>query len=430
MTTKHAPRTTQTSFAERVTETQVGPCRLLALPTPAEEVVSFRGSFRALPDLAAGEELTQELTTALLDKGTEQRDRFALAQVLEDRGAELNLQSDGLRIRFSGRALTGDVPAVLEVLAEMLTAPRFDPEEFEKERAQQAAALQHELDETGPRATGALTRALYRPAHPNFRPRAKALLEALAALSPDDVRAYHAGHVGASDFLMTAAGDLDPEALAEVVEQCFDGWAPHDAEARFDAEAHPEAPARHAVPMPDRDSIDVRLGHALAVRRDDAGYLPLYLANYVLGGNFSARLMRIVRDEKGLTYGTGSGLSGVSTAYDAYWKIRIALSQDKLAEGLDATRAVVGEFVEEGVTEEELSEKKTTITGAFTVGLASTGRLARTLLANAERGFPVRYLDEFPGKVNALSLEDVNAAVEKHFRPGDLHEALAGTLPG
>lgn len=430
MPTKHETRTTHAPFAARVTEHQTGPCRLLALPTPAEQVVSFRGSFRALPDFAAGEELTQELMTSLLDKGTETRDRFALARVLEDRGAELSVQSDGLRIRFSGRALREDVPAVLEVLAEMLQAPRFAPEEFEKERAQLAASLQHELDDTGAQASGALARALYEPAHPNYRPRPEALLEALQTLSVEAVRAYHAAHIGADDFLMTATGDLDPDTFAAAVEEHFGDWSGTGGEERFDAEAAPSEGQRHVIEMPDRDSVDVRLGHALpGVRRDADDYLPLYLANYVLGGNFSARLMRIVRDEKGLTYGTGSSLAGVSTAYDAYWKIRIALSQEKLDEGIEATRAVVADFAEKGITEEELSEKKTTITGAFTVGLSSTGRLARTLLANAERGFEVAYLDDFRGRVDALSLGEVNEAIERHLCPEALHEALAGTLP-
>jgi predicted Zn-dependent peptidase len=418
-------------FAARVTEAQAGPCRLLVLPTPAEQVVSFRGSFRTLPNFAEGEELTQDLAASLLDKGTETRDRFALARVLEDRGAELSVQSSGLRVRFSGRALSGDVPSVLEVLAEMLRAPRFAPEEFEKERAQQAASLQHEMDDTGTQAAGALARALYGPAHPSYRPRPEASLETLEALTVEDVRAYHAAHVGADDFVMTAAGDVEPDALAAVVEEQFGDWDGGNAEGRFDSQATPSDERRHVVEMPDRDSVDVRLGHALpGVRRDADDYLPLYLANYVLGGNFSARLMRIVRDEKGLTYGTGSSLVGVSTEYDAYWKIRIALSQEKLGEGIEATRAVIEDFADGGVTGEELAEKKTTLTGSFTVGLASTGRLAGALLSNAERGFEVGYLDDFPREVEALTLDDVNVALRRHFRPQALHEALAGTLPG
>ena len=426
-----APTETATeTFAARVTEAQAGPARLLALPTPAEQVVSLRGSFRTQPDFAAGEELTQELMTTLLDKGTETRDRFELARVLEDRGAELNVQSGGLRVRFSARALREDVPAVLDVLAEMLRAPQFAPEELEKERAQLAASLRHDLDDTGTQASGALARALYRSAHPSHRSRPEALLKKLAAITREKVQAYHRNQLGANDLLISVAGDLDPEALAGRIEEHFGGWAASELEARFDTDAQPEEERRHVVEMPDRDSVDVRLGHALpGVRRDADDYLPLYVANYVLGGNFSARLMRIVRDEKGLTYGTGSSLAGVATEHDAYWKIRIALSQDKLSEGLDATRAVVEDFVEEGVTQKELDEKKATVTGSFTVGLASTGRLARALLANAERGFDTAYLDDFPDEVEGLELEEVNAAVRRHFRPEALHEALAGTLP-
>ncbi|PSQ98805.1 MAG: insulinase family protein, partial [Bacteroidetes bacterium QS_9_68_14] len=319
------------TFAARVAERSVAGGRLLALPTPAEEVVSLRGSVRAWPDFAAGEELTQQLMAALLDKGTEHRDRFELARVLEDRGAELNVTSSGLRVRFSVRALRDDVPAVLEVLSDMLRQPRFAPEELEKERAQQAAALQRRMDQTRAQASGALARALYTPAHPSYRPAPGALLEQLRALGRADVQAHHDAHLGADDLLMAAAGDLAPDALADAAREHFGGWETADPEPRFDTEAAPSEKQHHAVEMPDRESVDVRLGHALpGLRRDSEDYLPLYVANYVLGGNFSARLMRIVRDEKGLTYGTGSALAGVAVAHDAYWKIRVALSQEKL----------------------------------------------------------------------------------------------------
>lgn len=421
--------TQSSSFEARVDERRVGPCRLLVLPAPVDQVVSWRASFDTLPDFAEDEELVQELAVTLLDKGTRTRDRFELARVLEDRGAQLNLSNDGLQVSVSGRALADDVPAVMEILAEMLFEPVFPLEEFQKAKAQVAASLQRDMEDTGSQASGELTRHLYAPSHPNYSPPPRELLAKLQSLSREDIERYHAAHFGANRFIMAVAGDVDPDVIADVVGEHFEEWSAHDAPSRHTTEALPAEAGESTLPMPDKMNVDVRMGHALDVRRQDDDYIPLHLANYVLGGNFSARLMTAVRDEMGLTYGIGSNLSGVSTEHAGHWTINVTLSQDKLEEGLTATQAVVERFVEDGVTEEELQEKKTTVTGSFKVGLATTGRQARLLLVNARRDFDIGYLDRFPEEVEAVTLEEVNRAIEEHFHPDKFFVAQAGTLP-
>lgn len=414
-------------FAERVHEREVGPGRLFLLPTPVRQVVSFRGSFYTYPDFAAGEELLQWLTVRLLDKGTRRRDRFAIAEVLEDRGAKLQFENNGLRVGFSGRALREDVGDVLEAVAEQLQEPLFDAGEFEKARQQVAASLQRAMENTGEQAAGALSRRLYAPAHPNYTPDPQESLERLRGFTVEAVRAYHEAHFGSTGLLLALVGDLDPAALEQTVQEHFGGWAPHEAPPRFDEAASPMAPGRTDVPMPDKSNADVRMGHALDVRRQDDDYLPLYVANFVLGGNFSARLMTTIRDEMGLTYGISSQLSGIAREHAGHWQVGVTLSQENVERGIEATREEVRRFAEEGIREDELRDKQTTITGSFKVGLATTGGLAASLLANAERGFDVGHLDRYPGDVEALSLADVNAAIARHIRPERFQLALAGT---
>ncbi len=420
---------TLNTFAHRVEERTAGGGRLLVMPTPAEQVVAWRGSFMTCPDFAAGDELVQELAVALLDKGTRKRDRFALARVLEDRGAQLSLMSDGLRVEFSARALKEDVPAVMEVLAEMLQEPAFDEEEFDKAKARVAAMLQREMDDTSTQAESALAQQLYPADHPNYGAAPEALLRDLEAVTREKVAAYHAQHFGARDLILAAAGDVETDVFAEVVQEALGDWPDHAATPSHAAEAAAPEAGRRSIAMPDKANVHVCMGHPLTVRRSDDAYLPLYLGNYVLGGNFSARLMTAIRDEQGLTYGIGSSLAGMSADYDGHWEVSVTLSHDRLEEGVAATRAEVERFAADGITAEELAEKKTTITGSFKVGLATTRQLARTLLLNAERGFDVGYLDRFPALIEALTLEEVNGAIGAHFRPERFCTAAAGVRP-
>ena len=417
------------NLASRIHDRTAGPGRLLTLCTSVDDIVSFRGSFVANPDPAAGDPLRQKLTVSLLDKGTEQRDRFELARVLEDCGAKLDLSSDGLFVEVSGRALVDDLPRVMDVMAEMLRTPAFDPEEFRKARAQVAADIQRRMEKTSARASAALSQRLFSEGHPNHNPAPEAVLERLQGLTVDDVRDYHDTHFGATEWTLAAVGDLEHDAVETVVTEAFEGWTSHAAPASYETDAAPAKVGRSVVPMPDKSNVDVRLGHTLPIRRDHDDYSALYVANYILGGNFAARLMSTVRDEMGLTYSIRSSLSGVTTRYAGSWQTSITLSHDAVEEGIAATKDVIRAFVEEGATLDELDAKKTTITGSYTVGLATTERLAQSILTNAERGFDVSYLDEFPEEIRTLSLDEVNEAVRRYLDPDAIQEALAGTRP-
>ena len=193
-------------FSDRVLERKAGHCRLFTLNTPVRSVVSFKGSFHSFPAFEKGEDLLQDLAVMMLDRGTRSRDRFAIADVLESRGAQLHFYGDGLRTGFTGKALRQDMEEVLDVLAEQLKEPLMDEEEFVKARAQLAASLHRSMENTGSQAATALSRRLYGPAHPNYRARPEEDLKRLAEITIEEGRAYHATHFGANDFILSMAG--------------------------------------------------------------------------------------------------------------------------------------------------------------------------------------------------------------------------------
>ena len=427
------PAVPEASIAEplsaRIEERTVGPCRVLMLKTPVQAVVSWHGSFTAYPDFGGGDELVQTLAVQLLDKGTRDRDRFAIAEVLENRGAQIHFTSDTLRVSFQGRALRDDVPEVLRIMAEELRRPLFDAAEFEKAKARYKASLQRSLENTASQAGAALARRLYSPAHPNHIALTEETIARLDALTVEPVRAYHARHFGARNLLLIFVGDIDVEAVEQAMDEAFGDWPTHEAPASYQPQATPVEPGRVSVFMPDKLNLDVRMGHALSLRRSDPDFMPLFVGNYILGGNFSARLMNKIRDEMGLTYGISARLSGITTDYEGHWVVGVTLSQENVERGIVATLDEVRRFVDEGPTADELKTKQTTITGSFKVGLATTGKLAATLHRQAVQGFGVDYLERFPQEVEAVTLDQIREAVARHFRPEAFQTALAGTLP-
>ena len=109
------------------------------------------------------------------------------------------------------------------------------------------------------------------------------------------------------------------------------------------------------------------------------------MAVYILGGNFSARLMQTVRDLQGLTYGIGSSISGVSFGSDGYWSTCGTFAPEILKKGQKATMDQIEIWFKKGITKDELSAKKTTISVSFKVSIDSTSGLTGKILSYADK---------------------------------------------
>ena len=399
-------------------------------PRAVSSVASWVGSIETYPQFDAGEEIVQDVATSLLNKGTVRRDRFSLAAELENLGAEISFGSHGTRVHFSGRALSRDVERVLELTAEQLSEPSFDPSEFEKSVQRMRASLRRSLSSTSYRAGAALRGRLFTDAHPNYSRDPAEDLDLVTACTIEQVRAFHKSHFSGQTLAVSAAGDFRAEEFASKVGRIFGGWTGDLQRGLFETAGRIDPdPSPREIDIADRDNLDVRIGHAVDVRRNDPDYLALYLGIFALGGNFSARLMQKVRNEMGLTYGIGSGLVGVDSAYEGMWQVSVTLSRDRFEAGIAATMNEIRRFLEAGVTADELDAKKTTICGSYEVGMSTTRGLAHTLHSNLRSGFPAEYLIEFPEAIRGLTLAQVNEAIGKYLDFDRLRVVLAGSIP-
>lgn len=416
-------------FLDRIKVLHTGNATLHALRTTVREVVSWYGSFYSFPEANyADPMLLQEMMVGMLDKGTRFRDKFVISDELEKRGAQLQLFSDGLRIGFFGRALKEDLPAVFGVLGEQFNNPLFDLEEFNKLRLQTISARQRSLSNTRYRAELAMNHALYPKAHPNYNTPAELEIALLESMDVAQIREYHQKHIAANQLIISTAGDVDPEGFKDLVEQTFGHWHVEHRASVFAKEGVIN-PGKTVTPLPDRQNLDVMFGIPTPVTTLHSDYLALYLGTYILGGNFSARLMNTIRDEQGLTYGIGASLSGVTQEYAGFFLVNVTLSQQNLEKGIEATMEQLRKWVLEGITEAELAEKKTTLAGKYQVEMATTHGLARAMQQNAEEGFPLSMLDAYVPKLEALTTEEVNRAIRKYIDPEALHLSIAGTMP-
>ena len=185
-----------------------------------------------------------------------------------------------------------------------------------------------------------------------------------------------------------------------------------------------------AITLEDKTSVDLVMGQSIGINRDHKDFYSLMMGHYILGGNFSSRLMSVIRDELGLTYSTGSALGGADHGNDGFWSISGTYAPQMIQQGLEATVYQLKKWISDGVTEEELEAKKTTITGSYKVSLATTGGIASRILSTLERGKGLDYIDRYPDKINNITLEQVNRAVKTYCKASNLVTVVAGSVDG
>jgi len=421
------------AIASRVQgEEPVNGIRLLTFPTSIKDAVFITGSLlggalyspKEAP-MAAG------LVAAMLDEGTKKHTKEEIREMLESLGAHVEFTIDTYRVRFSVHCLKKDAGKVLELLAEQLRQPRFSARDLAVVKKRIAATLEESKEETRTQAQIRLLQTLYPKNHPNYRyDPATAILLVQKTTRADIVR-FHKEAYGLGNMLICVAGDVDARQLGTYLKKAFGGWKKSPL-AFFPTTLRSRTlgSQEDVIPIPDKTSVDVYTGGGTGIDSKHPSYHALAMGLNILGGGgiFLSRLMKIVREKKGLTYGIRAGLAGSGNAADGYWFIWGTFAPTLLAKGKEALMLELTTLVKKGISAEELVTHKQAITGAYWVNLGSAQAMAAALLVNAEEDRPVDYLDEYPSIINKLSLQEVDDAIKKYLNLNSVVTVSAGTI--
>jgi zinc protease len=215
---------------------------------------------------------------------------------------------------------------------------------------------------------------------------------------------------------------------AAEVEKGFGGWSGGQDFLRTSDAAAVNPPAGPLqVPIAGKTSVSVLLGQRTLLRYRDADALALRVGTAIAGRGFTGRLTTNVRDKQGLTYNIGAGLADDSLA-DGMWVMDASFAPALLERGIDAARSTLQTWWQDGVTDKELATCKQGLIGMYYVGLSTNQGLGRAIVYALQRGYELTWLDEYPRALQALSRDQVNAAIRTHLNPATMVLVEAGTL--
>ena len=402
---------------------------VIALKTGVKDVVTLHGNLPAGNSLSPdANNAIARLTAGMLDKGTVKQDKFAIAQKLESVGATISFAANADVLSINAHCLRKDVPLVLELIAEQLRTPAFSPEEFAKLQKQYVGFYKRASDDTDFRSRDAFTRAVYPAGHPNRQPAVDDLVAAVGRATLDEVKAFHARYYGPAAMRLVIVGDIEPAAVKTELAQAFAGWTGGKPVARAPKAGAMDVSRNQTVFMADKTNVTITWGQNTGLKYGEPDYLALRTGTYILGsGGFTCRLMENVRDKEGLTYGIYSVLQG-DTFNDGDFSIIGEFAPSMVDKGLASTKRQLVEWQAKGVTAAELDRTKTNIAGIYKVSLATTDGMSSTILSMLNRGMDLAWVDQYPAKIGALTVADVNGAIKKHINPDQMVLVKAGTV--
>jgi zinc protease len=376
-------------------------------------VVTIRFAFAGGAALdAVGKGGAASMVASLLDEGAGPYDSLAFHRRLDDLAGQLRFSAAQDEFDGSLRTLKQNLSDTGELLRLALAEPRFAPEDIERIRGEILAGLARQAK--NPRSlSGRLWMHDAFEKHP-YGSSVDGSEESVAAITRDDLAAFAGARFHRGGLIVGIVGDIDKTEAATLIDQIF-GGLPKGTDETEIAETKPLddgalVVSRAAVPQ----SV-VTFGQA-GPKRDDPAWYAAYVLNEILGGGgFRGRLMKEIREKRGLAYGVSTQL--VPYRHAGLIVGNVATENGRVAESIALVRDEWRRMREAGPTAAELDNAKTYLTGSFPLGLDSTQHIAGVLVQMQQDKLGIDYLDRRASLIGGVTLDEAREVAQKLFDP-------------
>lgn len=351
----------------------------------------------------------------MLAKGTAKRSATAVADELGRIGADFSTSVGPDATMVNGSSLSMHADRLLSVFAEVVIQPTFTEAEVTRMRKQILASIEKRVDSPDSLADTAWEDFLFQN-HPYSKP-LLGTSRSIRGVKRRSVIQHYLRFYRPNNAILAVTGKLTPELITKV-EQAFGAW-----ESRVvPPVTYPAVPAIEKVQIrlvdnPALVQAQIRLGH-IGIKRQNDDFITLRIANTILGGAFSSRLMDRVRKQLGLTYGISSGFD--ARLDHGPFEISTFTKNESAGQAIAETMNVLKTFRENGVTDEEVKRAKGYLKGVFPTAIETAEKFSYNLLVLRLYGIPDSYLTNYLRDLDRVSTSDVNRVIQKYIDPQNM----------
>ncbi|MDP2433397.1 MAG: pitrilysin family protein [Pseudomonadota bacterium] len=363
------------------------------------------------------------LTRHVMALGAGSYEERDIAEKMADVGANLGGRLDADRAGFQVRTLSGKVERdqSMDLLAAILSAPRFDAGVLEREKARVIAGLQEA--ETRPEYIGAkaFQAAIYGD-HP-YALNEGGEQETVAKLGRDDLVAFHRNYYRAQNMAIAVMGDISRAEAEKLAEKLAGGLPPGEAPTAILPVTVKQQGKQQVIPHPATQS-HLFMGLP-GLKREDPDYFPLYVGNYVLGGGgFDSRLTKAIRDKKGLAYSVYSYFMPMRE--QGPYQIGLQTRREATDDAVRYAHHILRSYLEEGPSDAELTQAKNNLVGGFPMRIDSNKKILEYLSMIGFYRLPLNWLDTYIPQVEAVSHDDILRAFRARVPPAAMSTVIVG----
>lgn len=360
-----------------------------------------------------------DLTGGLMQKGAGGRDASQLAEAAAGMGGGLSL-STGLDAATASIDVLGEfTPQAVALVADLLQRPDLKAAELEKVRADLLRNLMVAKSSPGTVAAEAFQATVY-PEHPYGR--VFPTPQQLSGYTLEQVKAFHAANYGAARTHLYVVGRFDEATVRAAVEKAFGGWKAGPAPTDLPAPAVSDAKVV-LLDRPGAPQSTVLIGGRVAPQKYD---LDFRAASTLLGGYFSSRITRNIREDKGYTYSPAATLS--QQVQGSTWIENADITAESTGPAITEIYKEIRRMQDTTPTPAEVQGIKNYMNGTFVLGLSSRDGLAGSLANLDLLGLGAEYLGGYVGKVSALTAADFQAAAKRELPVDKLNVVIVGPL--
>ena len=348
------------------------------------------------------------MTAALLGKGSATIDKDSFNEEVDFMGATINFGSQSA----SASSLSRYFGRVLELMADAALHPNFTQEEFDKEKDILLDGIKSGEKSVTTAARRVENLLAYGKDHPYGEYVSK---ESVERVKLADVDAFYKRYFLPNNAYLVIVGDVDAGDLKKQVKKLFGEWK----KKNLSTDPIPDVTNVSTtqidfVNMPNAVQTEVTVQNTVSLRKKDADYFPLLIANGILGGGGEARLFLNLREDKGYTYGSYSSMGNnkyTASRFRASASVRNAVVDSAVVELLYE----IDRMKKEVVSDEELNRAKAKYVGSFVRAVEQPSTVAAYALEIETEGLPDDFYTTYLESVNNVTKEDIQRVAQKYF---------------
>lgn len=365
---------------------------------------------------------TASCVAELITKGTKTRNAEYIAEEIEFLGADLNTNCNFDSMFLSARSLTKYFGEVFDIVSDVVMNPIFEEEEINRLKTQRLNNLLYYNDHGKYLASKLFIKQVHK--NSPYANTSMGSFSSIENLNRGDILSYYEKFFHSGNITMAFIGDISPEDAYSLASEKFSGWkSKKSPEITVTADTLNEKNEIYIIDKKDFVQSDIYIGH-LSVPVKNPDYIKMLLLNTIVGGTFTSRLNKRLREKSGYTYGISSSFN--MKKHTGEFIARTSVNTEVTANSVEIIIDELRSIISEKVLKEELENAKNYIMGSFPMQMETSNSIASSILRLKFYELEKDFYNTLFSKLEKISAEEILETARKHILPENVIISIAG----